>query len=285
MLRMSSSFRSTTERARRAAGGLAVAAAVSATWMTGSASARSPRQDAATADSGHAVAKSLDDTREILGKWIETQQIISQERAEWQQAREMLTARAELIKAEIASLEEKIVQAQASVDEANRKRDAALAENAALKEVGGQLTAAVTRMEGEVRRLFKVLPEPLQTRLVPLSQRIPEDAATTRVSSAERFQNVLGILNEVNKANNEITVSYEVHNLASGKPSEVQAIYVGLAQAYFVAGSGEAGIGRPDAEGWTWEPSKAIGRDVLTALEIIQGKHPPQFVGLPLKMQ
>jgi hypothetical protein len=140
-------------------------------------------------------------------------------------------------------------------------------------------------MEAEVRKLFKSMPEPIQTKLLPLSQRIPEDASNTRVSAAERFQNVLGILNELNKANNEITVAYEVHTLAGGKPSEVQAIYVGLAQAYYVSASGEAGIGRPTADGWKWEPSKAVAGDVSTALEILQGKHTPVFVALPVKLR
>jgi hypothetical protein len=147
------------------------------------------------------------------------------------------------------------------------------------------LTEVVTGMEVEIRRLFKRLPEPIQTKLQPLYQRIPEDPAKTRVSAAERFQNVLGILNEVNKANNEITVSYEVHHLADGKPSEVKVIYVGLAQAYYVSARGEAGIGRPGAEGWTWEPSETIARDVTIALEILQGKHTPVVVALPAKIQ
>jgi hypothetical protein len=96
---------------------------------------------------------------------------------------------------------------------------------------------------------------------------------------------VLGILNEVNKANSEIAVNYEVHELADGKPSEVQAIYVGLAQAYYVNARGDAGIGNPSADGWKWEPTKAIAGEVLMALEILQGKQSPAFVPLPVKLQ
>lgn len=228
---------------------------------------------------------SLEETRLTMGKWIETQQIISKERNEWQQGKEILLGRLDLIKKEIATLEEKIQQARASVAESDKKRNDLMAENDLLKAAGAQLTDAVTVMEAEIRRLFKTLPEPVQTKLQPLYQRIPEDPAKTRVSTAERFQNVLGILNELNSANNEITVSYEVRNLANGKPSEVKAIYVGLAQAYYVSASGEAGIGRPGAEGWTWESSKAIGPDVLMALEILQGKQTPAFVPLPVKLQ
>ena len=105
------------------------------------------------------------------------------------------------------------------------------------------------------------------------------------VTAAERFQNVLGVLNELNKSNNEIAVNYEVRTLADGRPSEVKVVYVGLAQAYFVSPGGEAGIGRPGVDGWVWEPTKTAAGDVLIALEILQGKHTPAFVPLPVKIQ
>jgi hypothetical protein len=220
-----------------------------------------------------------------MGKWVETQQIISKERNDWQQGKEILVGRLELVIKETAGLEEKVQQAEQSVSETNAKRDAVQVENDAVKAVATQLADAVTRMEGEVRRLFKTLPEPIQAKLQPLYQRIPEDAAATRASVAERFQNVLGILNEVNKANTELTVGYEVHTLADGKPSEVRALYVGLAQAYFVSPGGEAGIGRPTPAGWQWEPAPAISGDLLTALDILQGKHSPAFVPLPVTIR
>lgn len=224
----------------------------------------------------------LEETRLTMDKWLETQQIISRERKDWQQGKEILLGRLELVKKEIATLEEKNKQAESSVTEANKKRSELLAENDQLTAAGAQLTGAVAGMEGEIRQMFKQLPEPIQTKLQPLYQRIPEDPSKTRVAAAERFQNVLGILNELNKTNNEITVSYEVHNLADGRPSEVKAIYVGLAQAYYVSARGEAGIGRPTADGWKWEPSKAVARDVLMALEILEGKQSPAFVPLPV---
>ena len=141
-------------------------------------------------------------------------------------------------------------------------------------------------MEAEIRQLFKRLPDPIKAQAPAALPAHPRGPARTRkVSVAERFQNVIGILNEVNKANNEILVNYEVHTLADGKPSEVKAIYVGLAQAYYVSAQGEAGIGRPTDDGWKWEPSKAVAADVLMALDILQGKHRPAFVPLPVKIQ
>jgi hypothetical protein len=227
----------------------------------------------------------LEETRLTMGKWIETQQIISKERNEWQQGQEILLGRLELVKGEIGVLEEKIAEARSSVATADEKRGELLGQKEQLTAVGLELGLAVTGFESEVRRLFSSTPEPVQAKLQPLVQRIPEDPANTRASVAERFQNVLGILNELNTANNEIYVNYEVRTLGDGKPSEVRALYIGLAQAYYVSANGEAGVGRPSADGWNWEASQAVAGDVLVALDILQGKHTPEFVPLPVRLQ
>ena len=231
------------------------------------------------------AAPSLEEMRLCMGKWIETQQIVAKERKDWQQGKEILVSRLDLVKKEIKSLEEKIHLAEASAGKASRKRDELLAENEALKATNTQLTQSVIGMEGELRRLLPTLPEPVQAKVQPLVQRMPTDPTNTRVSTAERFQNALVILGEVNKANSEITVVFEVRTLAGGKRSEVQAIYVGLGQAYYVSADGDAGIGRPSAEGWKWEPSAAVASDLVVALEILQGKHTPAFVPLPVVLQ
>lgn len=227
----------------------------------------------------------LEATRLTMDKWIETQQIISKERKEWQQSKDILLGRLELVKKEVATLQEKIKQAQSSVAETDQKRNALAAENDQIKAAGAKLTDAVVGMESDIRRISKQLPDPTLTKLQPLYQRIPADATNTRVSTAERFQNVLGILNELNKTNNEIAVNYEVRTLADGKASEVRAVYIGLAQAYYVSMKEEAGIGRPTTEGWIWEPSNAIARSVLEILEILEGKQTPAFIPLPIKIQ
>jgi len=237
------------------------------------------------AQDGQGEARSIDELRLTMSKMIETQQIISKERKDWAQGKEILLGRLELVRAEIAGLEQKIAEAQASVDAANAKRDELAAEVGRLQALDGRLKEAATRMEAELRRLLAQVPEPVRTKLDQLIQRIPADPTKTNASAPERFQNVLGILNELNRANTDVAVTYEVRELADGRPAEVRVLYIGLAQAYYVGANGDAGIGRPTAEGWKWEPRREIAKDVLTALEIIQGKHTPAFVPLPVQLQ
>jgi len=251
--------------------------------QTGEASA--PKTVAAANVPAAANAPSLDEMRLAMSKWIETQQIIAKERKDWQQSKEILTSRIELVRKEIATLEQKIADAKSSAEKAQQKRDELHAVNEVHKAMNAQLVERVTSMEGEIRRLHAALPEPVQAKVQPLFHRIPADPANTRVSAAERFQNVLGILSEVNKQNSDITLTYEVRTLPGGKRSEVQALYIGLGQAYYVNADGDAGIGRPSAGGWKWEPSAAVSRDLVMALEILQGKHTPAFVPLPVVIQ
>ena len=243
-----------------------------------------PASTGAGADGTSGRKPTLEETRLTLSKWIETQQIIAKERNDWQQGKEILQGRIELVGTEVSQLEDRITQSEEAVAESNRKRDELTRQNDQLKAVGAQLSSAVTEMEAKVRNLSKLAPEGVAGRLAPLIQRIPADPASTRVTVAERFQNVLGILNELNKANSEITVAYEIRKLPDGSSSEVQVIYIGLAHAYFLSPRGEAGIGRPTDDGWVWEPAPDQSGRILTALEIIQGKHPPAFVALPIRI-
>ena len=241
---------------------------------------------AATPAAPPAPPATLDETRLTLNKWIETQQIISKERNDWQQGKEILQGRIELVGKEVGVLKDRITQSELAVVESNKKRDELVAESDQLKAVTAQLSDAVATMEGQVRQLANLMPDPVNAKLLPLMQRMPADPTNTRVSTAERFQNVLGILNELNKANSEISVSYEIRTLADGSSSEVQVFYVGLAQAYYISPRGLAGIGRPTEDGWKWESASAATSSQITqALEIIQGKQTPSFVPLPITIK
>jgi flagellar motility protein MotE (MotC chaperone) len=227
----------------------------------------------------------LEEARLTMSKWMETQQIISKERSDWQQGKEILNGRLELVRKEASTLDQSIRESQQRIAETDQKRDELRAESAKLEALGAQLAEAVTQLEGELRRLRPSLPEPVQAKIQQLYERMPADeAALARVSVAERFQNVLGILTEITKASSDITVNFEVRTLSDGKPSEVRALYVGLTSAYYVNANGEAGIGAPSESGWKWEPSKAIADDLLTAFDILAAKHSPAFVPLPVKL-
>jgi hypothetical protein len=228
----------------------------------------------------------IDGVRDTMGKWVETRRVISKERQEWVLGREMLDERIKLVEREIASLREKIDQARTNIDEADTKRAELTEDNDRLKSAGAWLTDVTTDLEARTAALNRQLPDPIRERIKPLSQRLPDDPNETKLSLSQRFQNVIGILNEINKFNRGIEVTSEVRTLADGSVAEVTALYVGLGQAYYTgANRTVAGVGRPGQDGWVWQPSGDAAAAVADAVAILKNEQVASFVPLPITVQ
>ena len=128
------------------------------------------------------VPPTLEQARLTLGKWIETQQIISRERNDWQQGKEVLRGRIDLVGNEVAALKERIAQSEATVAESDRAKQELVSERERLKATTAQLDAAVVQMEARIRSLARVMPQPVTSKLQPLLQRIPAEGSAPRVS-------------------------------------------------------------------------------------------------------
>jgi hypothetical protein len=228
---------------------------------------------------------SVDAARESLAKWGETRKLLFQERSAWEQGREVLKSRIELANKEITDLESKLRDARAAAAETRGKQSAIRSETARFDDLSARLEAEVGRLEADLRSLQPGLPPFVLEKIDPLIRRIPEPGKPAKSSVAERFQNVLGILNEIHKANSEITVATEVRALSDGKPSEVRTVYVGLGQAYYLSARGEAGVGRPGSEGWVWQPANELSGNILQVLDILQAKGKPAFIPLPVQIR
>ncbi len=225
----------------------------------------------------------LESTRAVLDKWIETERIISAEENEWKQSKGMLADRIELVRGEITRLDEQRAEIEKNITEADQKRAEQVALNEELKRQAAVLQNTVELLERQVIALYARLPETLKGKLLTLYQRIPQNPESSEASLAERFQNILGILNEANKLNNEVTVASEVRTLSNGKPAEVRALYVGLSQGYYLSQQGDAaGVGRPGRNGWDWKPEDKLASQIELAFAVLQNKEHPRFVELPI---
>jgi hypothetical protein len=221
------------------------------------------------------------DARDALARLVETRRLIAQEKQEWRLGREVLQDRVKVLEREVASVQEKIAQATNETADV----DAKLAETRAQQEQAAAAADAmrkdVVALEGRARALLARAPDPVKERLKPLSQRLPDNSADTKISQPERFQNAIGILNELGKANGEIVRAMEFRDL-DGKPTQVEAVYVGLAQAYYVSAKGDAGVGRPGANGWEWKRANDLAARVTEIIQILQNKASARFVPLPV---
>lgn len=228
----------------------------------------------------------IDNVRALIEEWVGTRRMISKEEQNWSLGREMLNERIAVVESEIASLREKIAQTQASISEADKKRDELVQENEKLKSASQTLVDIVTKLESGIVALDKRLPDPIRELIKPLSQRLPKDPKDTKLSLSQRFQNVIGMLDAVNKFNRDITVTSEVRTQPDGNAVEVTSLYIGLGQAYYTGRNGAvAGVGRPVVEGWQWEPAPESAGQIKAAVDILKSEQVAEFVLLPIKIQ
>jgi Protein of unknown function (DUF3450) len=228
----------------------------------------------------------LDTTRAALEQWVETRRVISKEKRDWALGKEVLNDRIEIVADEIESLQGRIDEAEGDIAEADKKRVELLLENDALKAASASLEESIVELEARTLSLLKRLPVPIIDRVRPLSQQIPADAAETKLSLSIRFQNVIGVLNMVNKYNLEISHNNEVHDIGGGVTAEVTAMYLGLGQSYYTNSNGTvAAVGRPTEYGWQWTPANNMAAEIHQAISILQGEEQASFVQLPISIQ
>jgi hypothetical protein len=222
------------------------------------------------------------DGRATLTQWVDTKRLICKERQDWRAEKALLEDRIQLVRRETENLKEATVQVSSGIGEADQKLAESTAKISELKTATAGLGQDIVRLEAGVVTLLGRAPTPIAERVKPLSQRIPKPGADTRMGLSERFQNVIGILNELNKFSREITVTSEVRDQPDGAKAEVTVMYVGIARAYYCnAASGLAGIGLPGPDGWVWEPHNGLAQAVADTIAIYRNEKPAGYVLLP----
>jgi FtsZ-binding cell division protein ZapB len=223
--------------------------------------------------------------RDGIEQWVQTRSLIGKERQDWRIGREVINERIDLLRREIEGLQEKTAQGTNATATADATLVDLRTEQARLRETAAELQRSAIDIETAVRRWLPLIPDPVRERVKPLSVRMPADSMNTKIPLAERLQLIVGILNEVTKANGEIVQAVEVRAMPDGKSAELRTVYVGLAEAYYVSARGDAGIGRADTNGWKWTAASELAEPVRAVLDILQNKGSPRFVALPAEVK
>ena len=228
----------------------------------------------------------FDSTRSALEQWVETERLISKEQQELELSREVMAERIGLVKREIESFDQRIKEAEASISEADKKRDELVQQNEALKEASASLKGILESLEKRTLELVAQIPHPIQERVKPLTQRIPAPGTETKLSTSERFQNVVGVLNEINKFNRDITVVSEVRQLEDGTSAEVTALYLGIGHSFYSGANGTiAGVGTATEKGWEWKAANESAAEIAKAIAILQNEQIASFVLIPVEVE
>lgn len=237
-----------------------------------------------------AVAQTPDlaTARAALERWVETRSVIGKEQRDWLLGKDLLESRIALMQREIDAVKNRTAETQKNSAEAEQKRSELVTENERLQAAGAGLQQGIAGLESRTRALLRRLPEPLRERpgVKALAQRLPEDPTTCKLSLSERFLNVVGLLNEIDKFQREITVASEVRRLGDGTSAEVTAVYLGIAQGFYVSNNGKAaGVGAATETGWQWTAADAEAPRIKQVVAILKNEHPAAFVPVPAKLQ
>jgi hypothetical protein len=224
----------------------------------------------------------LNEARTTLEKWVETRQMTSKARSDWQADKETLEQTVALFGRELKAVEEQMSKVSTNSVQVEKERAEAEALKKSATESLARAREFAAGIEAKIARLIPQLPAPLQDILKPLLNKLPTEAST-KMSAAERLQVIVGVLGELDKFNNAVSLFSEKRKNSQGEEIAVEAVYIGLGAAYFVNDTGNfAGVGTPGASGWEWTRKPEIGSAVRDVIRIYRNEHPARFVALPV---
>jgi hypothetical protein len=235
------------------------------------------------------AAERVGDFRVKMEKWVETRQLLSQEKSDWEADRAMLRATRDLLRDQKKALVEEIATLDASITEADQDRVDLLLRRGEYTRSTAAMKEWLAALESSVAALSPMLPEPLQRKLDPLLVQIPDDPEEGRVSLGKRLVNVLGVVLQAEKFDSTATLTGDTRAVHPDDDQKVQVrtLYWGLGQAIYVDSQGEAsGIGRPGPDGWVFSDTPDLADDAKLLLDIYEGNVDTiGFVKMPVQIQ
>jgi cytochrome c556 len=228
----------------------------------------------------------LSDQRAVFEKWVQTRQLIARVKADWQSDQDTLQAGIAMFERELKALDEQIAKADTGSRQVLEEKARLEIEKQQLLAASERVQALVIALEDQLKSLTKLLPEPVLEKVQPFLKRLPENPAQTKLTNPERLQTIIGVLNEVEKFHNAVSVVTEIRKNPAGAEVQVRTIYFGLGQAWFVDKAGEyAGTGVPGPNGWEWTAQNALAGKVARAIAVYENAAPAEFVPLPVTLR
>ncbi len=226
---------------------------------------------------GSAFGSDLQSDRNVLKEWIGVQKTLRSTRAAWKEEKTALERHRSLLKEELALLERQLEAAEQGVEKGEGETERLAERLAGVEESRKGMLQDLERLEARLKSLFPKLPKVLQAKLEPLI------AKSENADPGHRFQYLVGALNEVDKFQSQLSLVPEMI-LLDGRETQVNVLYLGLAQAYYVDRQGiRAGRGLPGDDGWKWEATDGLAPAIANMMRIYGNEVPADFVILPVE--
>lgn len=232
-------------------------------------------------------SEELDLARATLKEWVSVEKSISREKEAWRNKKATVLDLIAVFEKESEVLRGRIEATGDGLSISNSRRAELVEEEVGIDGLRDSIENFLGEMEAELHDLGPWLPKPLFEKLGPFYGRLPASSGKASLGIAERMQTVVGILSRVHKFDEKITLSHELRDLSDGKKGEVQALYLGLASAYYLAPSGaDAGVGSPGLTGWQWESVPELADRIEEAIAVYEGRQQEaKFLPLPVEIR
>ena len=227
-------------------------------------------------------------TQKKIDKWIETRQIISEERANWLGEKAMLETSEGILSNELTALNRAVELLSESSTMADLERENLQSEREEIERSNEMLSVKIRTLEVAVQGLSARFPSPLLVKVTPLLQNIPEDVSRTKKTLGQRLLTVLGVLSQADKFNGTLTLQTNARDISgTGVQERVTTLYWGLAFAVYVDDAGKfAGMGLPGPKGWEWSTRNESASDVRRFIASYSGETDQlDFVNIPVEIR
>jgi len=227
-----------------------------------------------------AAVERIEATREAIRAYVQVRQDIARLTNEWAAEKDLIERRLALYESERERLEVQIAETEAETTSAERRIAEVNAEIADLRAATAIVAEALPAIEDRLRTLSAFFPEPLARKVNPFIGQMG------RGRVAERMSYVVGVLNEVDRFNNEFTPATMQKSLEDGRQIVVDVLYAGLGGAYWADASGTTGgMLTPARDGWESHQMDEHAATIRMALDWQKGENKPaSFVSLPFQL-
>lgn len=234
------------------------------------------------------VQQQIEETQTLIEQWVNTRELISKERNQWRTEKRLLENRIELFEEELEVLEESIARFEEEASAADQERAELQQEAEQVEGAVSDVRTAIIAYESKIKNLAPYFPPTLREKTDILLGRMPNDPQRTSMTLGQRMAIVAGILNEVDKFNNEIRVVPEIISVGEGSENQiqVQTLYLGLSMAFYVDENQRyAGVKTPAAGEWDTTSRDELAPQISRIIGMYnQNIRPAEWVEVPMQI-
>ncbi len=225
----------------------------------------------------------IKETHAIIGEWVATERLISEEESEWEIEKSALLDLKQALSAELGELNAKLQETEEEAVGVARQREDLLARKDASLKATRSLHLGLDRAVAKLDRIFSLLPTPVAERLEPYRKKLTPAKNMPTPPLRQRVDALISLLQAIQNFHRSVTLERQEFTLDDNQSREFQVMYFGLGTAYFVNESGTvAGYGQPGDKGWQWTRSDKLAREISTGVDMLNNRAMPRFLELPV---